>query len=114
MVPALVTLVFCMAVFHQLPPLFESVAIAALIGALVVYPKSAAAKMLGVAPLAWLGRISYSVYLWQELFVHMSRGKAALPFLCAGLPACALASYYLIEQPCIRLARRLEKRVPLN
>jgi peptidoglycan/LPS O-acetylase OafA/YrhL len=110
-IPALVALLTCFAVFHILPPLFESVAIAVLIGAVVLHPNAGATRILGAAPLAWMGRISYSVYLWQELFVHMSLGRAALPLLCIGLPACALGSYYLIEQPCIRFARRLEKRV---
>jgi len=108
-IPALLTLPVCFAVFHNLPPLCESVSIAVLIGSMVLHPGSGVTKVLGVAPLAWLGRISYSVYLWQELFVHMSQGKAALPLLCVGLPCCALGSYYLIEQPCIRYARRLEK-----
>jgi peptidoglycan/LPS O-acetylase OafA/YrhL len=113
-IPALITLPVCFAVFHNLPPLCECVAIAVLMGALVMHPNSPAAKILGVAPLAWLGRISYSVYLWQELFVHMTRGRGALPLLCVGLPCCALGSYYLIEQPCIRFARRLEKPSTLN
>lgn len=108
-VPAVIALPVCFAVFHQLPPLTESVAIAVLIGAVVLSPDTRVARVLGVAPLAWLGRISYSVYLWQELFVHMTRGPAALPLLCVGLPCCALGSYYLIEQPCIRFARKLEK-----
>lgn len=107
--PALVALPICFSVFHQLPPLLESVSIAVLIGAVVLRPETRAAHALGFAPLAWLGRISYSVYLWQELFVHMTRGPAALPLLCLGLPCCALASYYFIEQPSIRFARKLEK-----
>lgn len=108
-IPALVTIPVCFAIFHTLPPLCESVAIAVLMGAVVLQPDSAAAKVLGVAPLAWLGRISYSIYLWQELFVHMTQGRGALLLLCVGLPCCVLGSYYLIEQPCIRFARRLEK-----
>ncbi len=111
-IPALVTLPVCIAVFHQLPPLTESVAIAVLIGAVVLHPETRAAKALGVAPLAWLGRISYSIYLWQELFLHMTHGPSALPLLLVGLPCCALGSYYLIEQPCIRFARRREKARP--
>ena len=107
--PAVIALPVCFAVFHELPPLIESASIAVLIGAVVLRPEASGAHVLGVAPLAWLGRISYSVYLWQELFVHMTRGPAALPLLCIGLPCCALASYYLIEQPCIRFARKLEK-----
>jgi len=59
-------------------------------------------RILNWAPVAWLGRISYSLYLWQELF-------CSNPALHAGyylvLPAvgCACLSYYLVEQPMLRL-----------
>lgn len=59
-------------------------------------------RALNWGPIAWLGKISYSVYLWQELFCPSS----SLHLGYAGLPAtivCASLSYYLIEQPMLRL-----------
>jgi peptidoglycan/LPS O-acetylase OafA/YrhL len=59
-------------------------------------------RALNWAPVAWLGRISYSVYLWQELFLPDS----GLHLGYAGLPAtlaCACLSYYMVEQPLLRL-----------
>lgn len=78
-----------------------------------LHPKSLSGQILELPPLRFLGRISYSLYLWQQLFVF----PAVLPasdtlhshiFLCwAATFACALASYYLVERPCIPLGHRL-------
>ena len=58
-------------------------------------------RVLNLAPVVWLGKISYSLYLWQQLFVF---GTHARPwyFVCFAL-ALAAASYYLVEQPMLRL-----------
>ncbi|MGB6384873.1 MAG: acyltransferase [Terriglobales bacterium] len=61
---------------------------------------------LNWAPVVWLGRVSYSLYLWQELFCS----NAALHYgYVLALPAlaCATLSYYLVEQPMLRLRDRL-------
>jgi peptidoglycan/LPS O-acetylase OafA/YrhL len=49
--------------------------------------------------LAWLGVVSYSIYLWQELFVHLGSGTSGLYSIFIGLPVFALGSYYMIERP---------------
>ncbi len=64
--------------------------------------------VLNWKPVAWLGKVSYSLYLWQELFcsnvsLHYGWGLA-LPAL-----ACAALSYYLVEQPMLRVRERLVK-----
>ena len=104
--PAVAILLSCMARFHWLPPLCECLSIAVLIGACVLYPKSIASRILSFAPLAWLGVVSYSVYLWQELFVHLGSGRDKLYYLCIGLPLFALGSFYLIERPSHNSATR--------
>jgi peptidoglycan/LPS O-acetylase OafA/YrhL len=60
-------------------------------------------------PVVWLGRLSYSLYLWQTLFCSM--GLPYLPWrfpwnLAASL-LCACASHYLVEKPLLRLRNRL-------
>jgi peptidoglycan/LPS O-acetylase OafA/YrhL len=62
-------------------------------------------RALNWTPVAWLGKISYSVYLWQELFCS----NAALHFgFALVLPTLASAclSYYLVEQPMLRLREK--------
>jgi len=66
-------------------------------------------RALNWQPIAWLGKISYSLYLWQELFcsnpsLHLGYALA-LPAL-----ACACLSYYLVEQPLLRLRDRLGRK----
>jgi peptidoglycan/LPS O-acetylase OafA/YrhL len=66
--------------------------------------------VLNSPPLMFIGRISYSLYLWQQLFLNRESTSplCAWPLNIALAFAAALASYYLIEQPV--LARRDRKR----
>ncbi len=58
----------------------------------------------------FLGALSYSLYLWQQPFINPTGGARVNAFpLNLGLAlVCALASYYLVEQPMLRLRARLE------
>ena len=63
-------------------------------------------RALNFAPVSWLGKISYSLYLWQELFcsnpdIHLGFALVIPALLCASL------SYYLIEQPMLRIRDRI-------
>lgn len=58
-------------------------------------------RILNWAPIAWLGRISYSLYLWQELFCSNAAFHAGYALVLPSI-ACACLSYYLIEQPMLR------------
>ncbi len=81
---------------------------AAVITAVVCVPGGAMARLLGLAPLVWLGTISYGVYLWHyPVFVYLDNsrtGLSGLPLLVvrfAATVALATASYYLVERPVI-------------
>jgi peptidoglycan/LPS O-acetylase OafA/YrhL len=67
--------------------------------------------ILNLRPVVWLGKISYSLYLWQQLFAYDRQGRAwyDLP-LAVGL---ACLSYYIVEQPMLRMRdRRAQARRP--
>ena len=65
-------------------------------------------SILNVAPIAWLGRISYSLYLWQQWFTY---NPHPLPwYFLFGAVGMAYLSYYLIEQPMLHL--RDQRKVP--
>ena len=73
------------------------------------------AKVLAVRPLTWLGDLSYSLYLWHYawLFLPLQLEVALNSPLdrlwqVAGALLCAMASYYLVENP-IRHSQRLVK-----
>jgi len=59
--------------------------------------------ILNIRPLVWLGKISYSLYLWQELFIYGSKTPWYAPLFAVGL---ASLSYYLVEQPMLRMRER--------
>ncbi|HSS95515.1 MAG TPA: hypothetical protein VLK33_00715, partial [Terriglobales bacterium] len=59
-------------------------------------------RFLNWTPVAWLGKISYSLYLWQEVFC--SNPSLKLGYSLALLAVCAAClSYYFVEQPMLRL-----------
>jgi peptidoglycan/LPS O-acetylase OafA/YrhL len=71
-------------------------------------PANPAVQVLCAKPVTWLGRISYSLYLWQQLFLARE-GWRPIPFpwtIIAAIAAAA-ASYYLVEQPILRMRGRL-------
>jgi len=106
-VPALATLVFCIVRFHWLAPLYECVAITVLLAASILYPQTVFAQLLSLKPLAWLGTISYSIYVWQALFMLPWSSAVRSWLFCVALPLFAIASYYWIEKPSTRFGRRL-------
>jgi peptidoglycan/LPS O-acetylase OafA/YrhL len=66
-------------------------------------------RALNWLPVAWLGRISYSLYLWQEVFCSNASLHAGY-FLVVPALACACLSYYLVEQPMLRLRERWSRK----
>jgi peptidoglycan/LPS O-acetylase OafA/YrhL len=85
-------------------------------------PQSWFSRFLELPAMRYVGRLSYSLYLWQQLFfiAHYGagvRGLGALqswPFCVAMTAACALCSYYFVEQPFIGLGHRLAPNVAAN
>ena len=77
------------------------------------------ATFMESALLRWIGRISFSLYLYQQLFLVLDEGeRMASPWnLLQGFPlnfvmtfCLAIVSYHFIEQPLIKLGRKIERR----
>ena len=66
-------------------------------------------RFLNWGPIVWLGQISYSLYLWQQPFCPNPKFQAAIAVVLALLAASL--SYYLVEQPALRLRERRARQV---
>jgi len=98
-------------------PLYAAM-LAALILSLIFQPNSIVSRFLTLGALTWIGRVSYSLYLWHgigitfvalhiEPSLHLSRLVSEVVRLCVTL-ALAAVSYYLVEKPFLKLKRRFE------
>ena len=108
---------FIACVYYQ-PPLamiWQAMLIPLLLAGTVLRPKTLASRILETGPLRWVGRISYSLYLWNSLFFAGMNNPRPLPLgILQQLPwsivmvfACASLSYYLVERPMIRWGHSL-------
>jgi peptidoglycan/LPS O-acetylase OafA/YrhL len=70
-------------------------------------PNSPAGRLLNVPVIRHLGVISYSLYLWQEMFTGDNNARF-FPWNLLAILACAELSYWLVERPSLRLRSRLE------
>ena len=71
--------------------------------------------ILNSAPFVWVGSISYSLYLWQQPFLNRwsSAPWVAFPLNLALAVLFAAASYYLVEEPFLKLRQlRTRKALP--
>lgn len=77
----------------------------------VADPRGIVSRVLKTRLLRWIGRISYSLYLWQQLFNPLPYEPKSfiqqLPFNLIAALLVASFSYYLIERPSIAFGGRL-------
>jgi peptidoglycan/LPS O-acetylase OafA/YrhL len=57
-------------------------------------------RLLSTGPLVWIGTLSYSMYLWQQVFIGEARLRWWSLLAIVGISA---ASYYFVERPCLKL-----------
>jgi peptidoglycan/LPS O-acetylase OafA/YrhL len=64
-----------------------------------------AGRLLNWGPVVYVGALSYSLYLWQNAFLNPNwdAWPARLPIDLVLASGVAVASYYLVEQPFLRL-----------
>jgi peptidoglycan/LPS O-acetylase OafA/YrhL len=79
-------------------------------------PTSAVGRVLNSRPVVHIGVLSYSIYLWQTLFLHAQNATVFGPSLklISTFPGNLVAillvaefSYHVVEQPSLRLRGRL-------
>lgn len=110
--PLLAALIACFVHYRALIPASESLIIAALL-LVTSQCRSAVFQVLDWKPLAFLGTISYGVYLWQQLLMLEVYGGGS-PYLSFAFFAGAVtASYLFIEKPLMERGRMLTRRKSL-
>jgi peptidoglycan/LPS O-acetylase OafA/YrhL len=89
----------------------EGAAIACVIAWVVLRPDTLVGRALNSRTLIHLGVLSYSLYLWQQLFAHGIPGMPGVPTIVRLLilVAVAEASYRWIESPMLRLKAHLSR-----
>ena len=95
---------WCVYRFQAIPPFKESIAIATMIAVTSLTPSSWVGRVLENRHLKFLGIISYSVYVWQELFLLPHWGFIGLALL---VPV-SIGSYMFIERPGVKLGRKVQ------
>ena len=86
----------------------------------VLRPNGPVGRLLEWRPLRVMGWLSYSIYLWQQLFMVLDGARVpglrllqAMPWNLLATAGCATASYWVVEQPFIRLGHRLTATRPV-
>jgi peptidoglycan/LPS O-acetylase OafA/YrhL len=70
-------------------------------------------KILNSRLLVYIGGLSYSIYLWQQLFLnrHFESIVTSFPVNLLLTIFCAIVSYYFIEKPSLNLRQKYENRL---
>jgi peptidoglycan/LPS O-acetylase OafA/YrhL len=103
------------------PPLtllWQSALFPLLFVATMLYPTTLLGRLLELPVVRWIGRLSYSLYLWQQLFLVAGAEPRPLPLGAlqewplnlVALLTCAAISYYAIEQPALAFGHSLARR----
>jgi peptidoglycan/LPS O-acetylase OafA/YrhL len=95
------------------PTFWEASIVPVLIVGTVLRPQTMLGRVLENPAMRWIGRLSYSLYLWEFFFVYYPGVPSTLgvwqtfPLNLIAAVVCATASYYLVERPLVRVGHRL-------
>jgi peptidoglycan/LPS O-acetylase OafA/YrhL len=74
-------------------------------------PADAVGRFLNRRSVATVGVLSYSAYLWQQMFTDPDGASVRFPLNVAGFVVATGLSFYCIERPLLGLRVRLRSRV---
>jgi len=90
-----------------LMPILAPASVAWLLGC-SLYMSNWATRLLDMRWLRFLGMVSYSLYLWQQLYAARPEDYPVKSLLLIPpmMLICATLSYYWLERPCVKLGKR--------
>ena len=103
-------------------PLFIGIVFPLLILSTVLLPATPAGRILEWGALRWIGRLSYSLYIWQTLFLQSPLDSPFFgmpwlrfwPYNLLAIFVLAVISHYLVERPMIRIGHKLTGRLAVK
>ena len=89
-----------------------NIALAVTIHGVVLFDKRMVGRLLNLRPVAFIGVLSYSLYLWQQFFLNRSSHSVvcAFPWNLIFAGVAAAGSYTLIEKPALAIRKKLQRR----
>ena len=108
--------VACVIIYSYLAGLWLPMLLPMLLVLTLLHPTWAVSRLLDLAPVRFVGQISYGLYLWHPLllvpgWLPGSAAATQLPLNLGISFGAAILSYFLIEQPCIAWGRKLTQRL---
>jgi len=96
----------------------SALGIALLVGFVLFHPRFFAVSWLDWKPVALVGVWSYSIYLWQQIYCSPPESYGfngvprffVFPYWLVPVFATAIASYYLVEKPFLRIKSKVGTR----
>ena len=117
MVAFLAVFLICLSRPIPLAAVWQAIVVPLMLLSTVTHEHWWISRVLELKILRWVGRISYSLYLWQQMFLVPKWEPHVLPLVqnpqwaVAVAFLAATASYYVVEKPMIILGRSLVSRI---
>jgi peptidoglycan/LPS O-acetylase OafA/YrhL len=105
----------CVLFYSMLAMLWFAMLVPVILAGTMLHPEWRFCRVLELSPIRFVGRISYSLYLWQAMFLMPGWLPnigffQQWPWNLVATFAVATASYYLIEKPCMQFGRVVAQR----
>ena len=107
------TSAFNLPILRFMNPSISNLCVAYLINHVITNARSPLTRILELPPITWIGKLSYSLYLWQQPFSLVCEPPGWLRFFPWNLLASVIlahVSYFVVEQPFLLLRTRLHPR----